>query len=344
MNKVYIVYYDWANTRGNHAGMAYLARQLKADKPKQIKLIKHIFRFDLNYLGRKLYTIYAPIYSFFIALYLFLVLKSNDKVFFIEYCADLPGSEQFIARILRTLGVKNEFFGLIHQPESLLKLMFSSNELKNNIALVDKVIVFGSSLKKYLSTLKDENNIIQTYHYVDTNYYKPNDKKIENERLKVIIMGNQMRDDSLLYNIVESCPTVDFHICVGVKKNAGNINQLKNAFIHGFMTENNLLELMQVSDISLSVMQDTVGSNVIVTSIGCGLAMVVSDVGSIRDYCNTSNSILCTNTAESFSQAILTLVEDRSRYKLMKNKSIEISKLISLEKFSVETFPKMLDF
>ena len=36
---------------------------------------------------------------------------------------------------------------------------------------------------------------------------------------------------------------------------------------------------MNDSDISLNVMKDTIGSNVICTSMATGLAMVVSDVG-----------------------------------------------------------------
>ena len=41
----------------------------------------------------------------------------------------------------------------------------------------------------------------------------------------------------------------------------------------------------------LNVMKDTIGSNVICTSMATGLSMVVSDVGSIRDYCSETNAV-----------------------------------------------------
>lgn len=41
---------------------------------------------------------------------------------------------------------------------------------------------------------------------------------------------------------------------------------------------------MKQSDVSLNVMNDTVGSNVITTSLAVGLAVVASNVGSISDY------------------------------------------------------------
>ena len=48
---------------------------------------------------------------------------------------------------------------------------------------------------------------------------------------------------------------------------------------------------MANADISPNVMEDTVGSNVIVTSLAMGLAMICSNVGSIKDYCDDSNTI-----------------------------------------------------
>ena len=65
---------------------------------------------------------------------------------------------------------------------------------------------------------------------------------------------------------------------------------LKNATLVGDVPEAELKHYMNDSDISLNVMKDTIGSNVICTSMATGLAMVVSDVGSIRDYCDETNA------------------------------------------------------
>lgn len=344
MGKVYIVYYDWANTRGNHAGMAYLAKQIEKHHTSKVQLIKHAFRFDLSYPGRKLYQLYAPVYSFLIALYLVFRLKSTDKVFFLEYCGAFSGSEQFIAKILRKFGVKNEFYGLIHQPESLLKQVFTLQVLDAHLKLIDKVVVFGSSLKQYLSTFMPSDKIIQTYHYVDTQFYQPRVNYLSTMELKVIIMGNQMRSDLILRDIIEQCPQAEFHICMGVRKDVSKFQGLKNVFCYGFLSENEFLTLMQQSDVSLSIMADTEGSNVIVTSLACGLAMVVSDVGSIRDYCTEKNSLFCNNTAPSFTSAIQQLIADKKQIESMKLHSKLASQEISLEKFVSEAFPLMVDF
>ena len=67
-------------------------------------------------------------------------------------------------------------------------------------------------------------------------------------------------------------------------------------------------------DIALLLAKE--GAKVVVTSMAMGLAMVVSDVGSIHDYCDDSNAIFCKNT-DDFCEAITALSNDRNRLKEM---------------------------
>lgn len=96
---------------------------------------------------------------------------------------------------------------------------------------------------------------------------------------------------------------------MGYKKLDPIFNEFQNVIINEFLPEEELLKKMQQADISLSVF-DTVGSNVITTSLACGLPQVVSDVGAIRDYCSEGNTIFCKNIDE-FVQAINFLNQHR---------------------------------
>lgn len=78
-------------------------------------------------------------------------------------------------------------------------------------------------------------------------------------------------------------------------------------------------------------MKDTVGSNVITTSLAMGLAMVVSDVGSIRDYCDKTNTLFCKNNAEDFVNALNTLKKDPLLVSRMQNASIDLSQKLKIE-------------
>ena len=61
-----------------------------------------------------------------------------------------------------------------------------------------------------------------------------------------------------------------------------------------------------------------------------GMALIVSDVGSIRDYCDTQNAIFCENTIESFKEALLSLINDEKKVLEMKKHSKEISKRLNI--------------
>ena len=79
------------------------------------------------------------------------------------------------------------------------------------------------------------------------------------------------------------------------------------------------------------------GSNVIVTSLAMGLAMICSDVGSIRDYCDESNTIFCQNNDVSqFSDAITILSQNRNKLAAMQKSAIQKSKLLTIERFAQE--------
>ena len=89
---------------------------------------------------------------------------------------------------------------------------------------------------------------------------------------------------------------------------------------------------MQNSDVNLSVMEDTIGSNVITTALATGMILVVSDVGSIRDYCTDKESYLCRNE-QDFIDSINYLVNHLDEIPEKRKKSYERSKLFTYDRF-----------
>lgn len=89
---------------------------------------------------------------------------------------------------------------------------------------------------------------------------------------------------------------------------------------------------MKQSDLSINVLEDTVGSNVITTSLAMGLGLIVSDVGSIRDHVDEKCAIFCENTKESFIRAINSLANNPQRIVNMRKASLERVKNIAIDK------------
>ena len=89
---------------------------------------------------------------------------------------------------------------------------------------------------------------------------------------------------------------------------------------------------MNEADISLNVMIDTIGSNVITTSLAMNLAMVVSDVGSIRDYCDDENALFC-QSEDDFVESLSYLAQNIDKVHSMKIASGDRAKKLSIPRF-----------
>lgn len=311
--------------------MSYLAKYLDR-KLKWVRLIRNIP--SKNFIGKVVSKIHAAL----IAIYLFIVLGKDDKVVFFEYLTKGAGHQDMTAKIMRLLGCKSYIYGLVHlSGGNLIELYNAPEAIVRKLSYADEVLVFGSSLQRYIQQIGYKKKVTRTFHYVDSVFYKPANKpQVHNGALDIICIGNLKRNFSLLKEIIGSCPNARFHVCMGGANLTEHFTGLDNVKLYGFLSEDELLALMQNCSISLSVLEDTIGSNVITTSLAVGLAQVVSDIGSIRDYCSADNTIFCLDTA-SYIGAIKKLDGDRALLLGMQRsavqKSISFSKELFLEDF-----------
>lgn len=299
--------------------MSYFVKQIKKNSKHEIILIEP---------PQKLINIHyylSRIWQLSVALYLKQVLCENDIVFFIEYLGGWrAGGHSIIASTLKKWNIKNHLCGLVHLAKSHLLESYNEKNIVLELNNIDYIIVMGSSLEKDIIQLGFEGKILTTFYYVDTKFYHPL-KTESNKRLKAIAIGNLKRNHHAIANIAKNCPEIDFIVCSG-KSNLDYLTT-ENVSVLGYMEEKEMLMHMQNADISLSIMEDTVGSNVIVTSLACGLINVVSDVGSIRDYCSEKNSVFCT-TEQDFISALKALSTDHELTKKKENareRALEIS-------------------
>lgn len=273
--KVYIVCAIWDNTKDNHAGMYYLAKKIKNKLGSQCILIGLPTKWN-----RFIFPI-IPFINLIIAFYIRIISRPGDILFLMEFLLPRCG-QYYFAKILHS---KLKVLAIAHLVPELINKVYTTSSLRKELNYVHKLFVLGHSLKDFLiSKGIDDSKISTTFHYVDTEYYKST-KDLYGDTLNIICMGNMQRDYGNLVSIIKSCPFATFHICMGMKySDVGHYKELNNVKTYGFLQEEELLELMQSCDISLNVMYDTIGSNVITTSLATGLVVVASDVGSIRDY------------------------------------------------------------
>lgn len=333
----YLIYVSWQSTDTNHAGMKYLCRRLAQLYPEEYTAIESLR--PQEYKRPR----HGSLFSRFNPKYLFsasrirkdnirvaenLRLNSGDTVFLMEYM-DKTVDQYDIARILRKNYPDVKIYGMSHLVPSRIDKMFDDRTLKEWASAVDSIITLGSSLTDYYKS-RDIDSVITTFHYVD-DYYRSD--SVTDTAFKVLAQGNLKRDPGLLRRIVEDNPDIPFVICQGNKDLSRQFSRCHNVTLMPFISEEELRQLMRECPVSLNVMKDTIGSNVIVTSMAMGQAMVCSDVGSIRDYCDDSNCIFCV-TLQDFSSALRHLKNDKAALLNMRESSLKKSEHFMLRNFS----------
>lgn len=335
----YLVVQDWSNTHGNHAGMVHMCNLLKSKYPVDYEVIikNKIFYKGLSLFSgvkQRYYIHYGCTMHYLkICSDMLSKLKSGDEVFLLEYMV-LHEPQLGLAKYIKKHYTGVRVYALCH----LTPTFYGNNTTYPRIIrewskYVDKVLTLGSSLTNYFTSNGLDKNMISTgLHYVDDGYYHKNVIKPVGARLKVVVLGGMQRNYTLVADVVKKTPDVDWIICRGRNPVDDLFSGQSNVILKGFLTEDELKEQMDTADVSVNIMDDTIGSNVITTSMSMGLAMIVSEVGSIRDYCNDTNALFCTNTVDSFASAINMLSDDHKKCEFMKSASAEMSKAFSISK------------
>lgn len=352
---IYFVTKDWPNTSSNHAGMQYLCRSLSERYPDRFRCVttpenvysppiprgnslairvwrKAVTPILLRIHGKKLQHAVMPALK---------DLQPDDTVLLMEYL-DPFVMQLSAARTIRKHYPQVRIAGMSHLVPAKLQHYFSRKEMLRWLHNVDAVCTLGSSLSTFLQQQgAEKERILTLFHYVDE-YYRRGERmeRTDKDPLRVIAMGNQMRDINTLQNVVRLTPEVEFVICQGMM-DMSRLLPYPNVQLVPFVEESELRSLMYSCDVSLNCMTDTIGSNVIVCSLAAGLAMVCSDVGSIRDYCDTSNTIFVPggkNGAKAASTALKDLAANRKRLAAMH----KASALRALD-FSMDGFAALLE-
>lgn len=346
----YLVVQDWQSTHGNHAGMVHMCKLLIDKYPNEYEIIikecpkvwkspKTItekirwYFYDKRKQKKYISEIYPKEYLQ-ICKSMFSQLKNNDEVYLLEYL--LPMVSQFeLAIYIRKHFPMVKIYALVHLTCKYFDTLrlHQSDIITKWVQPIDRLLTLGSSLSTYFEKAGVPKEKISTgFHYVDSEYYHKNTKLRINKPLTIITMGALQRDYSLLSEVVKKCANIQWIICRGNKDVNHLFHKANNVKLMGYLPENELRNLMDISDISLNIMEDTVGSNVITTSMAMGLAMIVSDVGSIRDYLDSTNTIFCENNVESFVSAIKELVSNPKRLVAMRKHSLDEVNNLTIDK------------
>lgn len=249
---------------------------------------KEIVQSGYSILGRIIGKFYQVIYKWnlintqdvFTELKFLKKIKSNS----VGHILHLESHVQITEKIAKR---KNNLIGTIHLPVShwTAEWLSALSKLDHAIILFEGEI---NAFSKYIAA----NNIHFIRHGINIDFFKPASSNIIIKN-KVLIVGHFLRNFEMLLSVYQkivddSKNYFEFHVIIpsAYRKEPVLKEMAKNnkVFFYEKLSDQELLEQYQSSNILLIPMNDSGANSAIVQALAVGLPVLTTDVGGIRSY------------------------------------------------------------
>lgn len=220
------------------------------------------------------------------------MIRSSSSVFHFLYGEH---STRYLGLLNRIFGNKNRIVATYHQLPSFFERRI---EQFSHVKYLDAVILVGSNQRAVFEKIATSDKIHVIPHGVDTSFFVPGDE-LPGERKKYvqcITVGSNYRDFDTHIQVIQYLNGIvgsDIRfVVVGSKQYASYYENISNVkYLHG-VSDNEMRRLYQDSDVLLLPLLDATACNALLEGMSCGLPIIITDVGGVRDYVDESCAIL----------------------------------------------------
>lgn len=205
----------------------------------------------------------------------------------------------------------NHIVATFHQPCNILK---DTIQVDWHIRKLSAVICVGRNQYDYFAQIIGDEKVSFIPHGVDTKYYSPPENHDRRQSQLCLFVGDWLRDFPTLRGVIELVsfqrPDVQF-IAVTPKKNLTLLGIHPNLTILSNIPDSALLDLYRSATMLVLPCLDATANNALLEAMACGLPVVTTDIGGVRDYANEESAILVPpQDSLSMANAVLTLLDD----------------------------------
>lgn len=213
---------------------------------------------------------------------------------------------------------KNRLIATFHQPPSVIQ---NSVRLNWHIRQLSAVVCVGRNQLEFFERITHPDKVFFVPHGVDTEYFTPPESFNRRNSNLCLFVGDWLRDFVTLRSVIELVafqhPDIQFTV-VTPSKNRERIGYHPNLILHSNISDAELLEFYRSASVLVMPCRDFTASNAILEGMSCGLPLVVTDVGAIRDYAHQGFAIFTPlHDARYMADEVLSLLNDPLRCEKM---------------------------
>jgi len=209
-----------------------------------------------------------------------------------------------------------------HYPETLLAERVNPATLR----CLDAVVIVSNCQRPYFQRFIDNSKIHFIPHHIDTAFFKPPKQQIDSTEHRIITIGHIFRNHSLLNQLIKKISltkpggTVHFDLIIPESKHA-EFADLKNVNLYSGISDETLLTLYNRATIGFMPLTDCTANNGVLEMMACGLPVVCTDIGGIRDYLDEQGAVLfpADIDADSLTTVMCSLLDNQEQRKTMAN-------------------------
>ena len=190
---------------------------------------------------------------------------------------------------------QTKLVGMTHQPPAWWRLHHRRPEIVQSL---DLLLVLASGVKSFWSQYLPPEKIAFLPHGVDTAFFTPLNPGAEesesNQPLRVVFSGQWLRDFETLAAVIKQADqqalnmTFDLIVPRHVRNTPACYQMAMSPRVRwqANLSDEELRQAYQQADVLLLPLTDATANNGLLEGMACGLPVIVTDVGGVRDYAN----------------------------------------------------------